>query len=586
MKMKITQFATSALVAASLLATTASAFSGAIYTSNVDASIINANHYALKADVYLNGGPKEIGGPGSIVPDGIYLFEVTDPSTGVLLSQDPAKNRQIVVFGGVVYGVPGAPLWGATTLHAVGVLTASGSIPVQLIPFADTPNGGGVYKVTLYNVAAGAHPDDDGDPGTVADIYDGMNIITPNGNSKSDNFKVQEGSGTGENQVIVFGRKYYDKNANGVYDDGEEWTTADGRPPVTINLTWDGGSTSEVTNDLGVWSHVFELPEGSTLDFSACEEPVAGYNQTGPLDGDSDVNGEALATALDFCWDATITSSLGLLNLNFGNVDTVTIGGVKYYDADADGEKDGGEVTIPGFKIILEITYPDGTPDSVEVITDAGGAWSYEVPVGSDVTACEVLPAGSWVQTAPELGCHSLEDVSDDASNLDFGNVCLGPGGGHTLGFWSNKNGQAQINDGGSMASELALLAALNLKNATGADFDPATYPAFRNWLLNATAVNMAYMLSAQLAAMELNVEAGFVDDGAIIYGGDCLGFTTINAVRTAANASLGTDGYTPDADPNRADQECLKNALDDANNNLNFVQANPCDVVYPEPEA
>jgi hypothetical protein len=94
--------------------------------------------------------------------------------------------------------------------------------------------------------------------------------------------------------------------------------------------------------------------------------------------------------------------------------------------------------------------------------------------------------------------------------------------------------------------------------------------------LLNATATNMAYMLSAQLAAMELNVEAGFVDGSAIVFSPE-LGFITIGDLMTAANSALGTDGLTLVGDPNRAAQEALKNALDAANNNTNFVQPEPC---------
>ena len=60
------------------------------------------------------------------------------------------------------------------------------------------------------------------------------------------------------------------------------------------------------------------------------------------------------------------------------------------------------------------------------------------------------------------------------------------------------------MNDGGTLAPELALLAGLNLRNANGTDFNPTTYAAFRTWILAATATNMAYMLSAQLSAMDL----------------------------------------------------------------------------------
>ena len=88
-----------------------------------------------------------------------------------------------------------------------------------------------------------------------------------------------------------------------------------------------------------------------------------------------------------------------------------------------------------------------------------------------------------------------------------------------TLGFWSNKNGLATMNDGGSVCSELALLNGLYLRNAAGTRMNfGCDYNAFKNWLLSATATNMAYMLSAQLEAMELNVEAGFVNGSALVY--------------------------------------------------------------------
>lgn len=43
------------------------------------------------------------------------------------------------------------------------------------------------------------------------------------------------------------------------------------------------------------------------------------------------------------------------------------------------------------------------------------------------------------------------------------------------------------------------------------------------------------------------------------------------------ANVSLGANGYTVAAGATRTYQQALKNALDRANNNLNFVQSTPC---------
>jgi hypothetical protein len=53
-------------------------------------------------------------------------------------------------------------------------------------------------------------------------------------------------------------------------------------------------------------------------------------------------------------------------------------------------------------------------------------------------------------------------------------------------------------------------------------------------------------------------------------------GFATLNAVMNEADGSLAAYGLTPSGSPERAHQEALKNALDDANNNKNFVQPAP----------
>jgi hypothetical protein len=85
----------------------------------------------------------------------------------------------------------------------------------------------------------------------------------------------------------------------------------------------------------------------------------------------------------------------------------------------------------------------------------------------------------------------------------------------------------------------------LNLRDGAGNNFDPASYAAFRSWLLSATATNMSYMLSAQLAAMELNVLNGKVNGSAIIYAPGTGGsdFKSVCTLMTLANTELGLHG-------------------------------------------
>jgi hypothetical protein len=248
----------------------------------------------------------------------------------------------------------------------------------------------------------------------------------------------------------------------------------------------------------------------------------------------------------------------------------------KFYDLNLNGAYDPGlgEVLISGWHLSATL----GAATSEEITT-----FTTTVLAGTSYDVTELKPStGTWIPTSP---INLTGSVPSGGATIYFGNVCLAGGGGLTLGFWSNKNGQNSMGDGGSVQPELDMLNALPLANATGNQLNFTGYSSgaqpFRSWILNATAINMAYMLSAQLAAMELNVEGGFVSGTALVYapavtGSSTLGFISINDLMAAAVTAL-SDQYTPAGDPNRAEQEDIKNALDAANNNLNFLSATPC---------
>jgi hypothetical protein len=119
--------------------------SGAIFTTDVTGVPVNLNHYDAKEDVYLNGGPG-LNAPDSAagLPAGTYTFQVTGPKPTQLLSTDPLACRQFTVdASGVIQSV--AP--SGACAHATGTDGEDEGITVQLFPYADTPNPGGVYKV-------------------------------------------------------------------------------------------------------------------------------------------------------------------------------------------------------------------------------------------------------------------------------------------------------------------------------------------------------------------------------------------------------------------------------------------------------
>ena len=249
-----------------------------------------------------------------------------------------------------------------------------------------------------------------------------------------------------------------------------------------------------------------------------------------------------------------------------------TVCAKKFYDKNANGHRDPGEPFLSGWPMTL--TGPSFGPNTKPSTATWSGLASglYWVEEGTPLQT-------NWFQSAPtDINGNPINPVSVTVQQyktkvVKFGNYCKKPSGGRTPGFWSNQNGEALMNDGGTMAPELGLLNTLNLANASGPQGDFLNYAEFETWLLDGNAVNMAYMLSVHLAAMTLNVEAGLVNEDAfyIPFGG------TIGELLDDANAALAADSYTPTGDPNRATQEELKNFLDQLNNNALVIPPTPC---------
>ncbi len=155
-------------------APTSAALSGAVYTTTKDGTDVNENIFGSLRDVYLSGGPQNLNASG--LPDGVYYFQVTDPSGKTLLSTDNAVCRQLLVAHGRVFGA--APV---QCLHANGTFNpANGTIPIQLAPFSASPNKGNEYKVWIVPVGSA----------TISKT-DPKVLNFSNSNAVTDNFKAQ-----------------------------------------------------------------------------------------------------------------------------------------------------------------------------------------------------------------------------------------------------------------------------------------------------------------------------------------------------------------------------------------------------------
>ena len=250
-----------------------------------------------------------------------------------------------------------------------------------------------------------------------------------------------------------------------------------------------------------------------------------------------------------------------------------------FYDTNANGVEDAGEQKMLGWMFHayshdnLHITKE--TPKYIHVLH------------GAYTTVAGHANEPNWVHTTPAKVEFTSEHAEEDyVTYVVWGNVCLGEGGANTSTFWSTASGQSM-----TTAGDLASLSSLYLRNAKGGDFNPATVKAFSNWQLNASTTNMAYMLSGQLAGMQLNVWHSFVNGSALVHapglsawtvnGLSSLGFISVNDLMTAAAAEIQAHGKTDSSSPYRGYQEALKTALEDANNNRTFTQSVPCSVSF-----
>lgn len=356
-------------------------------------------------------------------------------------------------------------------------------------------------------------------------------------------------------------------------------------------------------------------------EYKAWMTPVANYNES------------CSASAFGFCPSDSKTDNFRLRTqpgCTSNCAATPVVTGYKWYDTNTNGVWDTGEPPIPGWRIsetdmsthVTFFSYTDNTGlYSSPVDSNNTYAFFETLPANStwQSTACQgntsVGPPGTTTLAAQLSGasttCTSLSSASvvtgtnNNIAGPNFGNVCTGGGGGLTIGYWSNQNGQAEwvpIPYAGSL-SITSSSTGPNLVNGAGTlqNFSSSSnYSAFRTWLLSATATNMAYMLSAQNAGMWENVfglttgpngTRSPVSLTALIYTGPVAGtapsgctkltpnaggFAAVGDVMSAASCAVKNAPITTKSSPQRTYEQFLKNALDAANNNNSFVQVPP----------
>jgi hypothetical protein len=432
--------------------------SGAIFTTTVDGDVVNENvHYDAKTDVYLDGGP----GPNAPakaagLPEGDYYFQVTDPSGQDLLSTDHISCRRIHVSGdgvitqiysGTNYEKVKGSYAAVTCQHAEGVDQDHGdlgALTVQLYPYDDTPNPGGVYKVWITPV-----DDYTGDANLSCIDVKGSCIVNGEsysaGNfhgfvpaaSKTDNYKVKQ-KGKPFTAPTITVQKFHDANLNGVWDSGEEEVT---------------GWSVSVTDPLGVENAELTpstIVAGMAGTFSFEEDTPDGTLQTASyLDGSADsLYPDAFPVV-----DVVVANTSGETHsVIFGNVGLGSATACKVFDRDGDGEQGADEPLIAGWQFTLSGLDIAGGSISETGYTDSSGCVTFSDLLPGSYTLTEGTPtSGDWVITGDEsvdLEITSSLDgatISGTAVTVDFFNQLFETADFGTKGYWHNKNGLAEL---------------------------------------------------------------------------------------------------------------------------------------------
>jgi hypothetical protein len=460
---------------------------------------VNANIYNDKCDVYLNGGPDSTTGK---LEAGVYYFQVETPDGATNLSNfaiDTMAQREVHIdANGRIDQYLG-------TLHATGTDSVTGAVTVGLAPFADTTVDH-EYKVELFLL----QPDDTANNGDI-------------GQSKTDNFKSPTET---FNQVTNFGtisgRKFEDLNANGTDDSDpgvQGWKitlTGTGAGPDGVPGTADDVTVNTTTTTASDGSYSFGSLYAGT--YTVTEESRSDWTHTTT----NPVSVTLTSTTTFSCPD--IITTVGNGTANFGNFHNISISGTKYQDLTGDGFSADDPVLNSANTHYVSVTvdlYKDGVKVAT-TSTDSSGNYSFTNLGPGKYTVSEEVPSG-WTKTDVRGDAATGTITASSGTNStgndfdDLLNSTLTGTGGFTLGYWSNKNGQALLTQG-----DFDLLNTLNLANADGTT---ATFSGsltnekaqLKAFLLGATATNMANMLSAQLATLELNTNHNFVSSSAVI---------------------------------------------------------------------
>jgi len=269
----------------------------------------------------------------------------------------------------------------------------------------------------------------------------------------------------------------------------------------------------------------------------------------------------------------------------------------KFYDANGNGEWDGDEIPLFGWAMTVSGVGTGLTQSPDGLVTFSGLSLD-----GNPYSVSEGNGGPRWVQSAslingaPSAGSPenpvSVTVVAGENTQVDFGNYCTCTILSYTADFWLGASGQTKLGDGGTMQTEFTLLRNANLRNGAGGHFNfnlllpqADNYNNLSAWLLGAVGTtNEAYNLSAQLAVLKLNVEAGFNRTNYYFKGYGTIGQIIADANAMLSNATCGTTCNTTTATQLGQDQHDLAAIIADINDGTLVIMPKPCAYKFTVP--
>jgi hypothetical protein len=598
--------------------------------ANTDAGAINCNIYTDKTFVWLSGLPVS-----AALGAGTYFFTVLVPGGQPNPNDGAEKNLSDTYEAPYGAGelnddsssIPSGDLWSQRmfTVGANGAISAcptnaahtcdTSNNKIRLFPYDDTTNNGGVYILAVCKVPT---------PSSSGVGAPGVTNASP---CKYDAFKVRSSDPTEPAADLVV-----TKDASPSFTRDYDWgvtktrtsasTVNSASSSVSVNYqvdaTWSGPSDSgwQVTGTITVFNpNDFEVagvdvtdavnnggtcevtggvdatvPAGESVDF---DYTCGSYPVSGPTPNAGENTAEATWDKVAYqtpngsdSWVESFTFDTG----STGNP-TVTHACTTVTDA-----FNGGAATTLG------TVCQDGVTTS-NVYTTPGPLSSFSGPTYNALTKTwrftysrSVTVVVNTCTPYPNLASISPDgNLTNNTSSASV-TVCGHNTGGLTIGYWGNKNGQAEIKAAGpssgtcSLATTLRAYAPFQDLSATATCTAVATYVSNVIKAANASGASMNAMLKAQMLATALDVALSHLSGSQMInltqvcknistcsiyenvsssFGGATS--LSISAMLTYA-ASQSNPGGTMWYGNVKAVQELAKDAFDAINNNVAFA--------------